>query len=310
MARVLRDRGQSYHVHVVSNPEFLKEGKAVTDFVRPDRIVVGSDSPQGDAKMRSLYSYFIRNGHPYLSMDVRSSEMSKYAANVMLATRISLMNELAHICERVGADIMEVRRGVGSDVRIGMQFLYPGVGFGGSCFPKDVAALSRMAEESDCPADILDAVARVNRYQKLSMANRVVAHFGGDLRDRTIAVWGLAFKPQTDDVREAPALTVVRRLMDAGALVRAYDPEATENARAALGGDTRVQFAPSMYEALDGADALVLVTEWPMFRKPNFERMKRLLKSPVVFDGRNQYELSDMRDLGFTYYCVGRGMVG
>ena len=305
-AERLAARKQSWSCEVVSNPEFLKEGKAIEDFMRPDRIVVGANNDESAALMKSLYEPFVRNGHPLLLMDVRSSEMTKYAANVMLATRISLMNELAQICERVGADIREIRRGIGTDKRIGMSFLYAGVGYGGSCFPKDVKALSSMAIESDCPADILDAVEKVNRHQKMALANRIIAHFGGNATKRRVAVWGLAFKAMTDDIREAPALTIIKRLTDAGATVCAYDPEATANAREAFAGNTRVEFADNPYAAVEGADALVLITEWGVFRSLDFAKIKTLMKQPVLFDGRNQYDPRTMRDAGFTYVCIGR----
>ncbi len=306
IADVLGERGVNHAFDVVSNPEFLKEGHAVQDFMRPDRIVVGTMSEHGAAAMRSLYANFVRNGHPLLLMDVRSAEMTKYVANVMLATRISLMNEMAQICERVGADVMHVRRGIGSDKRIGMDFLYAGVGYGGSCFPKDVKALSRLAIECDCPADILEAVERVNRYQKIVLANRLVARFGGDLRGRRFAMWGLAFKAKTDDMREAPALTIIKRLVEAGADICAYDPEAMDNARRLFGEGGAVTLADSAYAALNDADALVLATEWAQFRRPDFTRIKQLLKAPIIFDGRNQYEPEEMEALGFEYHCIGR----
>lgn len=278
---------------IVSNPEFLKEGKAVEDFMRPDRIVVGASSESAFETMRQLYEPFTRNGHPILEMDLRSAEMTKYAANVMLATRISLMNELARVCDSVGADIMEVRRGIGSDRRIGMSYLYPGVGFGGSCLPKDVRALARMAGESE----LLGAVERVNVAQKSVLAERVVERFGGDLSARRIALWGLAFKPQTDDVREAPALAMAVRLLDAGATVCAYDPEAMPNAKRLVD----VELADDPYAALKGADALVVATEWGVFRSPDFARIKQLLTQPIVFDGRNLFDPARMRELGFEY---------
>ncbi len=304
--QILSESGTKHPFEVVSNPEFLKEGRAIDDFMRPDRIVVGADTDGGAAVMRDLYRHFIRNGHTYLEMDTRSSEMTKYVSNVMLATRISLMNEMAQICENVGADIMKVRKGVGTDARIGMQFLYPGVGYGGSCFPKDVKALARLAVESDCPADILDAVERVNRHQKVSLANRLIKRFGGDLRGRRVGLWGIAFKPKTDDIREAPALAIIKRLLDAGATVCAYDPEATDNARRHFGNAPEVEFAPNPYEAARNADALLLVTEWAVFRSLDFDRVKGLLKEPVLYDGRNQYEPERMRELGFEYHCIGR----
>jgi UDPglucose 6-dehydrogenase len=306
ISEVLRERGVTHAFDVVSNPEFLKEGKAVEDFMRPDRIVVGADAPRAREVMRQIYAPFLRNGHPLLFMDVPSAEMTKYAANVMLATRISLMNELAQLCDKVGADIMQVRQGIGTDRRIGMDFLYPGIGYGGSCFPKDVRALARLAVEADLPADILDAVDRVNRHQKLVIANRVIARFGGDVRGRRFALWGLAFKANTDDVREAPALAILKRLTDAGAEIVAFDPEAGANARRALADDPRVRLTATAYDALAGADALILATEWSQFRRPDFARVKALLKSPIVFDGRNQYEPDELQRLGLEYHCIGR----
>jgi UDPglucose 6-dehydrogenase len=302
--KILAERGVSLGIDVVSNPEFLKEGKAVEDFMRPDRIVIGTHSERGYKTMEALYKPFVRNGHPIISMGLFSAEMTKYAANVMLATRISLMNEIALICERVGADIMDVRRGVGSDKRLGMAFLYAGIGYGGSCFPKDVKALSRMAVEAGCPDDLLEAVDKVNRYQKVLLANRVYERLG-DLAGKKLAIWGLAFKPQTDDMREAPSLAIIKRLLDLGASVVVYDPEATQNARRLLGAD--VLYAPSMYAALEQAEALLLVTEWPQFRRPDFAQVKKLLKQPLIFDGRNQYEPREMQALGFEYHCIGRG---
>jgi UDPglucose 6-dehydrogenase len=302
----LAARGAHQPFAVVSNPEFLKEGKAIEDFMRPDRIVLGSDQAPATELMRTIYAPFIRNGHPFITMGVRSAEITKYAANVMLATRISLMNELALLCDRIGADIMEVREGVGSDRRIGMSFLYPGIGYGGSCFPKDVLALSRLALQSDCPAGLLDAVDRVNRHQKVLLANRVVAHFGGDVRGRHFALWGLAFKPNTDDVREAPALAIIKRLVDAGASLAAYDPEALHTARAAVRPHPHVDFVGDAYAALEGADALLIATEWREFSQPDFRRVRRALKQPVIFDGRNLYDPEILRQLGFVYRCIGR----
>lgn len=302
----LARRRTSWEYDVVSNPEFLKEGKAIEDFMRPDRIVVGAHNDAGFREMRNLYSHFIRNGHGYLEMDPPSAEFTKYAANVMLATRISLMNEFALICEHVGADIMQVRRGIGTDSRIGMSYIYAGAGFGGSCLPKDVKALSRMAIDANCPADILDAVNNVNQHQKVLLANRVIDYFQHDVKKRQIAVWGLAFKPKTDDIREAPALTIIKRLLGAGARVCAYDPEATENVRALYQNEPNISFTNEPYEALANAEALLLVTEWALFRKPDFERMKSMMQNPVIFDGRNQYEPAEMQKLGFEYYCIGR----
>jgi UDPglucose 6-dehydrogenase len=307
IAEVLEQRGVDLAFAVVSNPEFLKEGKAIEDFMRPDRIVIGAPDEGSAAVMDRLYASFVRNGHPVISMSVRSSELTKYTANVMLATRISLMNEIAQICDRVGADIMDVRRGVGTDGRIGMSFLYAGVGYGGSCFPKDVQALSRVALEAGVNSDILAAVENVNRHQKMLLANRVIAAFSGNVRGKRVAVWGIAFKPDTDDIREAPALTIIKRLTEAGATVVAYDPEATANAEKMLAGNARVSFAENPYAAAEGADALLLVTEWRVFRGIDLARVARSMKRLLLFDGRNQYEPAEVRELGFEYHCIGRG---
>ncbi len=304
--RVLDERAAGFTCEVVSNPEFLKEGSAIEDFMRPDRIVVGAASEEAAAPMRKLYAPFVRNKHPLVVMDVRSSEMTKYASNVMLAARISMMNELAAICERVGADIMSVRDGVGSDKRLGMAFLYAGVGYGGSCFPKDVQALSRIARDVGVTPDVLDAVERVNARQKLLVAERVIAHFGGQLAGKRVALWGLAFKPKTDDMREAPSLVIIDELTRAGATVHAYDPEAMPNAKKLLATNERVSFAADAYAALEGADALCLVTEWGAFRTPDFERIRAAMREPFIVDGRNQYEPQEMVRLGFTYVGVGR----
>lgn len=306
IALTLSERGVAHDFDVVSNPEFLKEGMAVEDFMRPDRIVLGAGSERGAEVMRRLYKPFIRNGHPFLVMDVRSSEMTKYASNVMLATRISLINELARICEGVGADVAAVRQGMGADKRIGMAFLYAGLGYGGSCFPKDVQALARLAREHVVDAKILDAVEHVNARQKALLAERITQHFGGAVHGKRIALWGIAFKPKTDDIREAPALTIISELTRQGAEVVAYDPEAMANARRHFDGNARLSFAQDHYAALEGAHALALVTEWGLFRNPDFERMRALLAEPVIFDGRNQYEPSEMKRYGFTYYCIGR----
>ena len=305
---ILKERGAGFTCEVVSNPEFLKEGSAIEDFMRPDRIVVGASSEEGAGVMRKLYAPFVRNKHPLIIMDVRSSEMTKYASNVMLAARISMMNELAAICERVGADIMSVRDGVGSDKRLGMSFLYAGVGYGGSCFPKDVQALSRIARDVGVEPEVLDATERVNARQKLLVAERIIAHFGGQLAGKRIALWGLAFKPKTDDMREAPSLVIIDKLTQAGASIIAYDPEGMPNARKLLAGNARVTFAPDAYTAIEGADALCLVTEWGVFRTPDFERMRKALRTPLIVDGRNQYEPQEMQRLGFTYVGVGRAM--
>lgn len=289
---------------VVSNPEFLKEGTAVEDFMKPDRVVVGAEDERAREVMKRLYAPFVRTGNPILFMDVASAEMTKYAANAMLATRITFMNEIANLCERVGANVDEVRIGVGSDKRIGPAFLFPGVGFGGSCFPKDVRALERLADEVEYEFPIMRAVHAVNETQKRMLGRKIRHHFGADLSGRRFAVWGIAFKPRTDDIREAPALAVIEDLLSAGAEVAVFDPEAMDNARRVLGD--RVTYAGSAHDAIEGADALVLVTEWNEFRFPDFDRIKKALKEPVIFDGRNVYDPRTMGELGFTYHSVGR----
>jgi UDPglucose 6-dehydrogenase len=289
---------------VVSNPEFLKEGTAVDDCMMPERIVIGTDNVRTAELMKALYGPYVRTGNPIVIMDIRSAETTKYAANAMLATRISFMNEFARFCEKVGADIDAVRAGIGSDSRIGKRFLFAGAGYGGSCFPKDVKAIIRTAREHGCRMEVLDAVESVNEAQKHVVADKVLAHFGGDLAGRRIAVWGLSFKPKTDDMREAPALVIIDRLLAAGATVSAHDPVAMPNARGILGD--RIHFAKTNFEALEGADALVLVTEWNEYRFPDFGEMKRTMKSPVVFDGRNIYNPKEMKELDFTYYPIGR----
>ena len=290
---------------VVSNPEFLKEGDAIDDFMRPDRIVVGCDSPRAAGLMRQLYEPFIRNGHPLLVMDVASAELAKYAANAMLATRISFINELSRLCQATGADIDQVRRGIGTDRRIGMPFLYAGLGYGGSCFPKDVKALVQMSRQHRLRPLILDAVEAVNQEQRRLFVAAILGHFNGNVRGRTFAVWGLSFKPQTDDMREAPAIDIINALRTKGATFAAHDPVAIDTARQAL-GTRAIRYVPGAYDALAGADALLLLTEWHQFREPDFGRMKRLLKRPVIFDGRNQYDPAQLRQLGFSYHCIGR----
>jgi UDPglucose 6-dehydrogenase len=289
---------------VVSNPEFLKEGAAIDDFLKPDRVVIGSNSPRATEIMDELYAPFVRTGNPILHMDIASAELTKYAANAMLATRISFMNEIANICTLVGADIDAVRKGIGSDARIGSRFLFAGVGYGGSCFPKDVQAIVRTAAERGYDFKILKAVETVNESQKRLLAQMVKKHFGNDLRGKRLAVWGLAFKPNTDDMREAPAVAVIEGLLAAGAKVTAYDPEAMEEARKRHLGD-RVEYADVPMAALEGADGLVLVTEWNEFRRPDFDAVKAALKTPVIFDGRNIYPRATLEKLGFTYYGIG-----
>ena len=299
----LDKRGVNIPFDVASNPEFLKEGAAVDDFLKPDRIVVGLDSPRAEELMKSLYKPFTLNGHPVIFMDITSAEMTKYAANSMLATKISFMNDIANLCEIVGADINMVRKGIGSDSRIGNKFIYPGIGYGGSCFPKDVKALIHTAADYNYKLRVLQAVEDVNDDQKSVMHFKVLKHFNGDLNGKTVALWGLSFKPQTDDMREAPALVLIRKFLEAGAKVKAYDPVAMHEAKRIL-GDT-VEYSQDQYEALIDADCLVLVTEWPEFKFPNFNIVRKLLKEPVVFDGRNIYELAEMKRKGFTYYCIG-----
>ncbi len=292
---------------VVSNPEFLREGVAVDDFLKPDRVVIGTESERAEELMRRLYEPFVRSGNPIIFMDVRSAEMTKYAANSYLATRISFMNEIANLCEKAGADVDAVRRGMGSDTRIGKRFLFPGVGYGGSCFPKDVQALAHTAGEHDYDFRILKAVMSVNTDQRFRIADKLENYFGADLKGKTIALWGLAFKPNTDDIREAPALYTIDRLLAAGANIRAFDPEAMENVKA-LYGD-KVVFCEDQYEALQGADALGIMTEWSVFRTPDFARMKEQMNSPVIFDGRNLYDLRRMVEAGFYYDSIGRNQV-
>jgi UDPglucose 6-dehydrogenase len=300
-------RGAGFEFDVVSNPEFLKEGAAVADFMKPDRVIVGADNPRTMELLRALYEPFTRNHDRFVVMDVRSAELTKYAANAMLATKISFMNELANIAERIGADIEKVRIGIGSDPRIGYSFIYPGTGYGGSCFPKDVNALIRSARQVQFQARILEAVDAVNREQKSILVRKLRRHFGDQLAGRTFAIWGLAFKPNTNDMREAPSLVVINELLAAGARVQAFDPVAMPEAQRLLGDQEGVTLAASAYDALQGADALVIVTEWQEFRSPDFERVRSALSSPVIFDGRNLYSPSLLQRLGFRYYAVGRG---
>ncbi len=290
---------------VVSNPEFLKEGAAIDDFLKPNRVVIGANSERAARIMQELYEPFVRTGNPIIQMDVASAELTKYAANAMLATRISFMNEVANVCSRVGADVNQVRRGIGSDERIGSRFLFAGVGYGGSCFPKDVKAIIRTATENEYQFRILQAVEEVNELQKKLLTSQIFAEFGKDLSGRKFALWGLAFKPNTDDMREAPALVLIDDLLAAGAEVVVHDPEAMEEAREHYIGD-KVTYCRTPMEALSGSDALVLVTEWNEFRRPDFEAIKAQLKQPVIFDGRNIWPRDTLREMGYTYYCVGR----
>jgi UDPglucose 6-dehydrogenase len=293
----------SHPFAVASNPEFLKEGAAVEDFMKPDRVIIGGDDKQAIEVLREIHDPFVRTGNPILVMDTISAEMSKYASNAMLATKISFINEMAALCEKTGADIEHVRRAIGLDRRIGPYFIFPGAGYGGSCFPKDVRAM--IAMESDVP--LLRAVEQVNESQKRVLTEKVKSHFGRDLKDKVFAVWGLSFKPRTDDMREAPAVTVIESLLQAGARVQAFDPKAMGEAEKIFGN--HIAYARSNYEAARGADALLIITEWNEFRRPNFIRLKDLLKRPVIFDGRNLYDPRELKRLGITYYAIGRGYV-
>jgi len=296
-------RETTHPFSVVSNPEFLKQGAAIDDFMKPDRVVIGAEDPRARELMQELYAPFTRTGAPIMMMDCASAELTKYAANAMLATRISFMNEVANVCEAVGADVDEVRRAIGADRRIGTSFLFPGVGYGGSCFPKDVKAMIHFASQKDYDFRILRAVEEVNSSQKTRLGTKMRLHFG-TLKGRTIAVWGLAFKPRTDDMREAPAIPLIKMLLAEGVNVQAYDPEATKVAKGIFG--TKVTFATKNYDALKGADGLAIVTEWSEFRRPDFEKMRKLMRSPVIFDGRNLIEPEQMKQSGFTYYSIGR----
>ena len=306
IAEQLAKRGVGVDFAIVSNPEFLKEGAAVADFMRPDRIVIGAVEERAIHLMRSLYAPFVRNHDRILVMDVHSAELTKYAANAMLATRISFMNGLAQVAERIGADIEMVRQGIGSDPRIGMHFLYAGVGYGGSCFPKDVKALARSATDAGAPLHLLEAVETVNERQKRVLIEKIVRRLGEDLRGKTIGLWGLAFKPNTDDMREAPSRTIIAELARRGALVRAYDPVAAVEAKRVLGDMRGLRIVESAADALEGADALVIVTEWKEFRTPDFDAIRAALRMPLVFDGRNLYEPRTMAALGLEYHCIGR----
>jgi UDPglucose 6-dehydrogenase len=301
--RVLRENSK-HHIPVVSNPEFMKEGAAIEDFMKPDRVVLGADDDAAIEKMKEIYGPFVRTENPILTMDNRSAEMTKYAANSLLATKISFINEIANLCERVGADINAVRRGIGTDRRIGPHFLFPGMGYGGSCFPKDVHAIMSTAQDHQLDFTLLRAVDEVNERQKRVMVGRVLEHFGGDVSGKQIAIWGLAFKPRTDDMREAPAVPIIKGLLERGAKVRAFDPEAAESARAIFG--KKITYARNAYDALKNADALLVVTEWNEFREPDFKRMKRAMRMPIIIDGRNILEPDKVRHLGFTYASIGR----
>ncbi|MBD2721775.1 UDP-glucose dehydrogenase family protein [Hymenobacter armeniacus] len=301
--KALEKRGETIEFDVASNPEFLKEGAAIDDFLKPDRIVVGVSSERAEEVMRRLYKPFLLNGHPIIFMDIPSAEMTKYAANSMLATKISFMNDVANLCEIMGADVNKVRQGIGSDARIGTKFIYPGIGYGGSCFPKDVKALIKTAEENGYQMQVLKAVESVNEDQKSVLFNKVSRHFGGNLKGLKIALWGLSFKPKTDDMREAPSLVIIEKLLAAGCTVTAYDPVAMPEAQHMIGDS--ITYAKDEFAALIDADALLVVTEWPDFRSPNFDVVSRLMKQKVIFDGRNIYEASELKALGFAYHCIG-----
>ncbi len=301
----LDKRGVDIEFDVVSNPEFLKEGAAIADFMKPDRVVIGAENEKAMDVMKELYRPFTMNHERFIGMDVRSAELTKYAANAMLATKISFMNEMSQIAEKVGADINMVRHGIGSDSRIGYSFIYPGCGYGGSCFPKDVNALNKIALDAGYDPKIIPAVEEVNKDQKLVLVRKIVERFGDDLSGKTVAIWGLSFKPETDDMREAPSIIIIKELIKKGAKIKAYDPEAMKDAKEFWLKDVEVEYAPSKYDALNDADACVLVTEWKEFRSPDFEEMKKRLKNPIIFDGRNQYNKDKMKKLGFEYYQIG-----
>lgn len=303
VAEALNKRNANISFDVASNPEFLKEGAAIEDFLKPDRIVVGVESKRAEEIMRKLYKPFLLNGHPIIFMDIKSAEMTKYTANAMLATKISFMNDIANLCELVGADVNWVRKGIGSDARIGNKFIYPGIGYGGSCFPKDVKALVKTAKEFGHDLRILQAVEDVNDDQKMVLFNKVMGHYQGQIKGKTFALWGLSFKPKTDDMREAPSLVIIENLLKAGANIKGFDPVAMHEAQKVLG--EQITYCKDPYDALIDADALLIATEWPEFRSPNFNVMEKLLKNKVVFDGRNIYDIEEMKELGFNYYCIG-----
>ncbi|UCE05830.1 MAG: UDP-glucose/GDP-mannose dehydrogenase family protein [bacterium] len=301
--RELDNRGLDIKFDVASNPEFLKEGAAVTDFMKPDRIVIGVESNKAEEIMRRLYKSFVLNGHPIIFMNISSAEMTKYAANAMLATRISFMNEIANLCEIVGADVNLVRKGIGSDPRIGNRFIYPGIGYGGSCFPKDVKALIKTAKQKNYDMRILTAVEQVNEDQKSILFIKLNKYFNNNLKGKTIAIWGLSFKPETDDMREAPSLVIINKLLQAGCHVKGYDPQAMNEANRILGN--KIEFVKDQYEALIDADCLLLLTEWHEFRYPNFKVMAKLMKERLIFDGRNIYDSKEMKECGIKYFCIG-----
>ena len=302
VAEIIR-KNTKYPFDVVSNPEFLKQGNAIDDFLYPDRVIIGSNSDKATEIMQEIYSPFFRTGNRIIVMDVKSAEMTKYAANSFLATKISFINEIANLCEKVGADAEMVRVGISTDTRIGNKFLFPGLGYGGSCFPKDIKALIKTGSDFGCDMSIIKATDNVNKKQRTNFTDKIFKRFGKDLTGRTFAVWGLAFKPKTDDMREAPAITVINTLIDAGAKIKAYDPKAIENSKKIIGD--KIQYTKTSYEVFDNVDALLLLTEWNEFRKPDFDRIKTLMKNPIIFDGRNLYEKARLKEKGFEYYGIG-----
>ena len=303
----LQKRGITLDFDVASNPEFLKEGAAIEDFMKPDRIVVGTESERAEKVLSRIYKPFILNGHPLIFMNIPSAELTKYAANAMLATRISFMNDIANLCEIVGADVNLIRKGIGTDTRIGSKFLYPGVGYGGSCFPKDVKALIKTAKDLNYDLQVLKAVESVNDDQKSVLFNKLQQYFKGELKGKKIALWGLSFKPNTDDMREAPSLVIIKKLLDAGCEITAFDPVAMEEAHRIIGD--KISYSEHQYEGLLNADALVILTEWQVFRMPDFDKVSNLLKNKLIFDGRNIYDVEDMKELGYTYFSIGRTSV-
>ena len=305
--RVAISKNCKVEFDVISNPEFLREGFAVDDFMKPDRVVIGTESERAKKVMTELYSPFVRQGNPVYFMDERSAELTKYAANAFLATKITFMNEIANLCEKVGANVDSVRIGIGSDGRIGKRFLFAGIGYGGSCFPKDVLALHQTSLENDYPFSMLKSVMEVNAKQKVTIVEKIKSHFNNDLKGKKIALWGLAFKPDTDDIREAPALEIINQLLKEGVSISAYDPEAMKNVQNLIGD--KITYGKNAYEILSGADLLLIATEWQAFRTPEFEKIGSLLKNKLIFDGRNLYDLQQMKDKGFTYYSVGRNKI-
>jgi UDPglucose 6-dehydrogenase len=303
----LQKRGATIEFDVASNPEFLKEGAAIEDFMKPDRIVVGTESERAEKVLKRIYKPFIMNGHPLIFMNIPSAELTKYAANAMLATRISFMNDIANLCEIVGADINLIRKGIGTDTRIGSKFLYPGIGYGGSCFPKDVKAIIKTAKDLNYDLQVLKAVEAVNENQKSILFNKLNSHFNGQLQGKKIALWGLSFKPNTDDMREAPSLVMIKKMLDAGCEITAFDPVAIEEAKQIIGNG--ISYSKHQYDGLENADALIVLTEWQVFRMPDFDKISNLLKNKLIFDGRNIFDIEDMKELGYTYYSIGRTLI-